>query len=410
MKWKLALISKTVFIIMFILSGCGASKGTDQGSSASPAAQATAGADKKDAGKSDNTPYKIGAILSLTGPAGWLGQNTQKSIKVLEKQINDSGGVNGHPLQIIYYDDGTKPEESSKGAKKLISEDKVSLLLGPNGTPTSIAAEQVATAMKVPMISMSGGYIPDPAKGWGWAICHSTDQAVERMFQYFKEKNLTKIGVINPNDALGQIADAAIATYSKKYNIEVVAKESFNLKDINMQPQLNSIKSKNPQNVIAFVTGEPLVTIRKQMTEVGLNVPMFAPHSSATTDFIKLIGNVQDGLVMAAGGKITAFKDIPDNDPQKKVMAAYIENFKAMHKYEPGYIEALGYDALNIAVHALTKAGTDGEKIKKYLEEGNEEIIGVNGVFKYTKTDRIGLSPETLRIVEIKNGSWTLIK
>lgn len=354
--------------------------------------------------------YKIGVVLSLTGPAGWLGENTKKSIDVLSQQINDDGGINNHPVELVYFDDASKPEEASKGTKKLITEDKVSLLIGPNGTPTSIAAEQVASAAKVPMISMSGGYVPDPNKGWGWAIVHSTDQVIERQFQYFQKAGLTKVGVLNPNDALGQVANGAIEKLASKYNIDIVASESFNLKDINMKPQLNSINGKGPQIVIAFVTGEPAVSVRKQMTEIGMNIPMFAPHSSATNDFIKLLGSIDEGMVMAAAGKIVAFDDIPEDDPQKKVMADFIERFESKYNYVPGYIEGFGYDALNTATQALKKVGSDPEKIKEYLESGKDDLVGINGIFTFTKKNRIGLSPDTLRIVEVKDNKWTLIE
>jgi branched-chain amino acid transport system substrate-binding protein len=395
-----------ILILMLVAAGCGQKAAEKPAGSSSPAAAASSPTkdDKKDGGA-----YKIGAILSLTGPSGWLGQSTQRAVETLKKQINASGGVNGHPLEIIFYDDQSKPEEASRWAKRLVNEDKVQVIIGPNGTPTSKAAEQVAASSGIPMVSMSGGYIPDPKVGWGWSVVHSTDQVIERQFQYFANKGMKNIGVINPNDALGQIADAAIKKYADQYKITITKHESFNVADINVKPQLTSIMSTKPEAVISFVTGEPAVKVRKEMTDIGMKVPMLPPHSSATQAFLELIGKVDNGLVFAAGGIITAADQIPANHPQKQVIDQFITNFKAEHNYVPGYIEGFGYDALNAVYHAIKKVGYDPKKIKEYMEN-SEEIIGVNGTFKFTKDNRIGLSPETLRIVEIRDNKWTLVE
>ncbi|NTZ16174.1 hypothetical protein EXW96_00785 [Paenibacillus sp. JMULE4] len=400
-KFKLPFIF--IMICMLAAAGCA-------NPSANHQVETNPASDHPSAGPKGNEAYKIGTILSLTGPAGWLGQSTQRAVETLKKQINEAGGVNGHPLEIIVYDDQSKPEEASRWAKRLINEDKVVMIIGPNGTPTSNAAEQAAGSAKIPMISMSGGYIPDPKIGWGWAVVHSTDQVIERQFQYFANKGLNNIGVLNPNDALGQIADKAIARYAEKYKVNIVKRESFNMNDIQMKPQLTSIMSAKPDAVISFVTGEPAVKVRKEMDEIGLNVPMLPPHSSATQAFLDLIGKIDNDKVLAAGGIITTFEQIPDDHPQKQVLETFISRFQKDHNYVPGYIEGFGYDALNVAYHALKQAGTDPQKIKDYLENGGESIIGVNGTFKFTKDNRIGLSPETLRIVEIRDNKWSLLE
>lgn len=394
-----------IFIMIFMLAAVGCSN-----QSANNQAATNQASKDKPAEPKANESYKIGTILSLTGPAGWLGQSTQRAVETLKKQINESGGVNGHPLEIIVYDDQSKPEEASRWAKRLINEDKVIMIIGPNGTPTSKAAEQAAGAAGIPMISMSGGYVPDPKVGWGWSVVHSTDQVIERQFQYFAKKGMKNIGVLNPNDALGQIADKAIAQYAEKYKVNIVKRESFNMNDINVKPQLTSIMSAKPEAVISFVTGEPAVKVRKEMNEIGLNVPMLPPHSSATQAFLDLIGKIDNDKVLAAGGIITAYEQIPNDHPQKQVLEKFISQFQKDHNYVPGYIEGFGYDALNVAYHALKKVGTDPQKIKDYMENSGESIVGVNGTFKFTKDNRIGLSPETLRIVEIRDNKWSLLE
>lgn len=356
-------------------------------------------------------PYKIGANLSLTGPAAWLGTNEKRAIDLYVEEVNKKGGINGHPVKVVYFDNESKPDVASQGAKKLISEDKVIMILGGSGTPDSIAISQVAIPNKVPMISLSGGYVPDPEKDWSWATAHATLPVTKFQFEELKKAGIKRVAILLPNDALGQIAGGAYDKVKADYpDIQVVARETINLQDLDIKAQLNNIKSKNPEIVLAFVTGEPAVQIRKQMNEVGLNVPMIGPHSSATREFIKLIGNVEPGKVMAVAGKIADSSSVSPDDPQKPVIDEFVSTFGAKYGYTPGYIEGFGYDAIRIAVAALKEVGPDREKIKDFINN-LKNFPGALGMYNVDpKNNRTGLSYQDLILVEINNGKWQKVE
>ncbi|OPZ85198.1 MAG: Leu/Ile/Val-binding protein precursor [bacterium ADurb.Bin429] len=111
--------------------------------------------------QAQKTAYKIGAIFDVTGPASPLGTPEQETVKMLVKQINAKGGIDGHPIEVIYYDNGSDEAKSVMAMKKLIEADKVVAIIGPSQTGTTLAGAKTIETAKVPLVSCAAGEAVD---------------------------------------------------------------------------------------------------------------------------------------------------------------------------------------------------------------------------------------------------------
>lgn len=112
-------------------------------------------------------PYVVGVFCSVTGPNAPLGTPERDTLLMLAEQINQSGGINGHPLKLIIEDDGSDNTNAVKAATKLIEQDKVCAIIGSSGTGPTMAVVPITEASGVPHISMAAGIaITDPLKKW----------------------------------------------------------------------------------------------------------------------------------------------------------------------------------------------------------------------------------------------------
>src|SRR3954463_8284422 len=148
---------------------------------------------------------KIGAVLSVTGPASFLGDPEKKTIEMYVADINAKGGVNGQQIKLTVYDDGGDPNQARTFATRLLEEDKVDALLAGSTTATSMAIIPLAEEAKVPLINFAGAVqAVYPVKPWNFKTPHTDLMACEKIFEDLRKRNLTKIAMISGTDAFGK--------------------------------------------------------------------------------------------------------------------------------------------------------------------------------------------------------------
>src|SRR5574341_2024854 len=128
-------------------------------------------------------PIRIGAFLSVTGPAAFLGDPEQKTLELYVEKLNAAGGVLGRKLQLTVYDSAGDAEKARTFAKRLIEQDKVDLIVGGSTTGETMAVVPLVEQAGIPFISLAGaGVIVEPVKKWVFKTPHSDRQACERIF------------------------------------------------------------------------------------------------------------------------------------------------------------------------------------------------------------------------------------
>src|SRR6266545_1274863 len=239
---------------------------------------------------------KLGAVLSVTGPASFLGDPEKKTLEIYVDEINAKGGVNGQKLQLVVYDDGADANAARTFATRLVEEDKVVAML--------------AGAIQ----------IIEPVRKWVFKTPHTDKMACEKIFADLKQRNLTTVALISGTDAFGKSMRDQCVTVAPQAGITIAHEESYGPRDSDMTPQLTNIKGKaGVQAVINPGFGQGPAIVTRNYRQLGIALPLYQSHGVASKQFIDLAGPAADGVRLPAAALLVAEK-LPDNDPQKPVV------------------------------------------------------------------------------------------
>ncbi|MCZ2414335.1 MAG: ABC transporter substrate-binding protein [Burkholderiales bacterium] len=356
-------------------------------------------------------PIKIGAFLAVTGPASFLGDPEQKTLDMYVERINAAGGVNGRKLQLISYDAAGDAEKARTFTKRLIEQDKVDLIIGGTSTGETMAAVPLVEQAQIPFISMAGAVvIIEPVKKWVFKTPHTDRMACEKIFTDMNERKLSKLALITGPGGFDKSLRAQCIQVAPKYGIEIVADESYGAADTDMTAQLTKIKgTPGVQAVMNCGFGQGPAVVTKNYRQLGLTQPFYQSHGVASKEFIKLSGGAAEGVRLPAAALLVA-DILPDNDPQKPVVVSYSQEYTARYKSDVSTFGGHAYDALMIAVEAIKRAGsTDKAKVRDEIEK-TKGLMGTGGLFNMSPTDHMGLDLTAFRMLEVRNGDWTLVK
>ncbi|WP_035588692.1 ABC transporter substrate-binding protein [Hippea jasoniae] len=351
---------------------------------------------------------KIGALVSITGPTSFLGQPEKNTLEMIVNDINKKGGVNGTKIKLIIYDTKGQPATTVMMARKLIYSDRVKAIIGPTRSGSTLAIIPLIQRARIPLISMASSYkITTPTKKWVFKTAPSDSLAVERLYSYFSDHNIHRIAILTAQTGFGESGREELKKLASKYNIKILADETFNATDTNMTSQLIKIKNiKGVEAIVCWGTNPGPASVAKNVKQLGIKIPLFMSHGVASKRFIQLAGDTAEGIKLPAG-KLLVAEQLPKNDPQRAVLLAYKKDYQS--KFGP--VSTFGghaYDAIHMIIIALKNEAKTPSQIRDQLEH-IKNFVGITGIFTYSKDNHAGLDPSDFCIVEIKNGNWKLI-
>lgn len=354
-------------------------------------------------------PIKVGSVLSVTGPAAFLGDPELKTLQQYVEEVNKKGGVLGRPLQLVHYDDGSDANKANGFAKRLIDDDKVDVIVGGTTTGATMSMVPLVEKAGVPFISLAGAVvIVDPVKKFVFKTPHTDRMAAEKVFEDMKKRGISKVALLSETSGFGQSGKKETEGVAAKYGITLVASETYGPKDTDMSPQLTKIKTTpGVQAVFIFGLGQGPAIATKNYKQLGVTLPLYHAHGVASEEFIKLAGPAAEGVRLPAAALLIADK-LPANDPQKKVAVDYTKAFQDKWKTDVSTFGGHAYDGLMIALDAFKRAGsTDKAKVRDAIE-ATKGYVGTGGVVNMSATDHMGLDLSAFRMLEIKNGDWSI--
>ncbi len=355
-------------------------------------------------------PIKIGAVLSVTGPAAFLGDPELKTMQLYVEKINKEGGVLGRQLQLVHYDDGTDANKANGFGKRLIDDDKVDILVGGTTTGATMSMVPLVEKAGMPFISLAGAVvIVEPVKKWVFKTPHTDRMAAEKVFDDMKKRGITKVGLLSETSGFGQSGKKETEAMAAKMGITLVANETYGPKDTDMSPQLTKIKgTAGVQALFVFGLGQGPAIVNKNAKQLALGLPIYHAHGVASEEFIKLSGDAAEGVRLPAAALLVANK-LAANDPQKPVVTGYSKAYMERYKEDVSTFGGHAYDGLMLAIGAFKRAnGTDKEKVRDAIET-TKGYVGTGGVVNMSATDHMGLSQAAFRMLEVKNGDWALV-
>ncbi len=356
-------------------------------------------------------PIKIGSVLSVTGPAAFLGDPELKTLQMYVEDINKKGGLLGRPLELVHYDDGSDAGKANGFTKRLIDDDKVDILVGGTTTGATMSAAPLVDKAGIPFISLAGAVvIVEPVKKWVFKTPHTDRMAAEKVFEDMKKRGISKVALLSESSGFGQSGKKETEGVAAKYGITLVANETYGPKDTDMSPQLTKIKnSAGVQAVFIFGLGQGPAIATKNYKQLGITLPLYHAHGVASEEFIKLAGPAAEGIRLPAAALLVASK-LDAKDPQKPIVTAYSKAFSEKWKTDVSSFGGHAYDGLMLAVDAIRRAGsTDKAKVRDAIE-ATKGYIGTGGIVNMSATDHMGLDLTAFRMLEVKNGDWALVQ
>jgi len=355
-------------------------------------------------------PIKLGSVLSVTGPAAFLGDPELKTLQMYVEKINKEGGVLGRQIQLTHYDDGSDAGKANGFAKRLIEEDKVDLIVGGTTTGSTMSMVPLVEKAGLPFISLAGAVvIIEPVKKWVFKTPHTDRMAAEKVFEDMKKRNLTQVALLSETSGFGQSGKRETEAMAAKMGITLVANETYGPKDTDMSPQLTKIRNApGVQAVFVFGLGQGPAIVTKNYQQLGIKLPLYHAHGVASEEFIKLAGAAAEGVRLPAAALLVADK-LDAKDPQKPVAVAYKKAYNERYKEDVSTFGGHAYDGLMIVVEAIKRAGgTDKAKVRDEIEK-TRDFIGTAGKVNMSPTDHMGLDLSAFRMLEVKNGDWALV-
>jgi len=356
-------------------------------------------------------PIKIGSVLSVTGPAAFLGDPELKTLQLYVDNINKSGGVIGRPLQLIHYDDGSDANKANGFAKRLIDDDKVDAIVGGTTTGATMSMVPLVEKAGVPFVSLAGAVvIIEPVKKFVFKTPHTDRMAAEKVFEDMKKRGITKVALLSETSGFGQSGKKETEAVAGKYGIVLVANETYGPKDTDMSPQLTKIKNtEGVQALFVFGLGQGPAIVTKNYKQLGMKLPLYQSHGVASDEYLKLAGPAAEGVRLPSPAQLIPEK-LPAKDPQKPVVTSYEKTYKAAYKTDVSTFGGYAYDGLMLIVDAIKRAGsTDKAKVRDALES-TKGFVATSGIFNMSPTDHMGLDLSSFRMLEIKKGDWVIVQ
>lgn len=355
---------------------------------------------------------KIGASISATGPAAFLGDPEAKTLEMLVEELNAKGGINGEPVELVLYDDGGDANKARTFATRLIEDDEVQAIIGGTTTGTSMSILAVAEDAEIPFISLAGAIdIIQPVKPFTFKTPHTDRMACQKIFEDMKKQGIAKIGMISGTDGFGASMQAQCKDVVADYGIEVVADETYDPKDADMTAQLTKIKNAAGVQAVlnpGFGQGPSIVT--RNYKQLAITLPLYQSHGVASDGFIELAGADAAEGVRLPGTALLVADQLSEGDAQKPVVTEYKAAYEGKFKQPVSTFGGYAHDGFALMVDAVTRAGsTEPQAIRDALEQ-TKGLAGTTGIYTMTPEDHLGLDLSAFRMLQVKDGKWTIVE
>ena len=356
-------------------------------------------------------PYVIGAVLSLTGTYAGLGMPERNAIELEVARINDAGGINGHPVEVLYEDDATDPAKAVAGAARLIEQEGVLALIGATGTGQTMAIRSEIARAGIPQVSMAGGSVVtadfDPLV---FQTPWPNRTVVPFTLKALKERGLVKVAFISDTGGYGVDGHDIIVKEAADVGVEIVAEETFNPGDTDMTPQLTKIKGANPDVILMWNAGKEAAIVAKNMTQLGMKTPLVGSPGNGRKEFIEGAGASAEGFRFAAG-KVLVPEAYGTGSQAYKVATDFIARYTEAYETAPDIFAGHAYDAFLVITDALGRVEGDvtPESLRDAIE-GTSGLVGIGGTFTYTPDDHNGLTEDELVFYRVEGTTWVLDK
>jgi branched-chain amino acid transport system substrate-binding protein len=341
-------------------------------------------------------PIKLGFVRADSGSGASFGQSLTRGLNMALDEINAAGGVLGCKVELISYDTQSVPANAATLARRLISQDRVPLIIGSSPSPEVLAAMEITENAGVPLYipSAAAGKITGQGYKWIWRQSVIDASAARAMAEYLvTDRKWKKVGAIYENTDYGKpVVLNVLKPALEQRGASLVAAEAFNPGDSDLSGPLLRMKAAGVDGVVYWGHEKEAAIMAKQNLQLKTNFAFAANTGVVLSTFIDLLSaDVQGATKLVAISQSVWTTDVP-----KQVV--WIKKFKQRYNKEPDATSMDGYDAGFFLKEALQKAGdiSKPENIQKALR--TVKYDGIGGPISYDET---GQASRALLISEL---------
>jgi branched-chain amino acid transport system substrate-binding protein len=351
---------------------------------------------------------KIGATFSLTGGTDDYGKGALNGLTLALEEYNAKGGYKGKKVELVAYDDETKPAKGVENITRLITRDRVFGVVGPVNSGVALAIIDIAQKMEMPLMDTIATAEPiieryaKAPKSYIFRVSLNDGIQTSFMIDYIQKKKFQRIGLMHDSTGWGQSGRDTALRLLKEANLRVVAgPEVFDQNDTDMTSQLTKMKDAKADFIISYSLAPAGVQIAKSMQKVGLKTPWTSTWALIAPNFLKLGGKDLIEGVMA----VTSYT--PDHSENARALHAKVEQrFKDQGGDFHPVATAQTYDGARLVLRALDRVGPDPKKIRDALEEISDftEAVTKMNPRPFTKDNHESLGRSSGFLAVWKNG------
>jgi branched-chain amino acid transport system substrate-binding protein len=357
---------------------------------------------------------KVGITMSASGPGAALGQPQSKTVAALPKEIA------GQKITYFALDDESDPTKGAQNGRKLITEEKVDVLIGSSLTPVSLPLIDIAAEAKTPLMTMAAAAIlvtpMDDKRKWVFKVVPNDDIMANAILKYIAKTGAKTLGYIGVSDAYGEGYYKVLSEVAPKLGVTLTGHEVYARSDASVTGQVLKIIATKPDAVFVASAGTPAVLPQKALRERGYKGPIFQTHGVATEEFIKLGGKDVDGAIFT-GEAFTVVNDLPADSPFRKPTNAFIDAYKAANGNIPSIFGAHLWDSMSHVERAIpaalkvAKPGTAEFRaaLRDEIEKTKDFALN-NGLSNMTPDNHNGYDERSAFVIEVKDGAFHLVK
>ncbi|WER45285.1 ABC transporter substrate-binding protein [Cupriavidus sp. WKF15] len=356
---------------------------------------------------------RVGVDVSTTGPAASIGIPSKNTVLMWPQTL---GGQKAH---YVLLDDGSDPAAAVRNVRKLISEEKVDVIVGPNITPNAIAALDAIAENGTPMVALAASAAiiepqTDARRRWAFKMPQNDSHMATVLTEYMGNHGVKTVGFIGFSDTYGESWWREFSRLAEVRKLKVVGNERFGRNDTSVTGQVLKLMSANPDAILIAGSGTPAVLPQKTLVERGYKGKIYQTHGIATWDFLRVGGKDVEGTLFPTGPVVVA-RQLPASHPVRKVALDFVTRYEA--KYGADSVTQFAGDAwgawqlLDDASRRALKTGAQPgtREFRNALRNAIEATTNLtvpNGVLNLNAKDHQGFDQRSRVMGTVRNGKF----
>lgn len=353
----------------------------------------------------------VGVVLATSGPGSAVGVPTRNAIGQWPTAIS------GHKIKLLIQDDRSDPSAATSIVRRMVSDDKVDIIVGGSLTPSSLSIAAVANETETPFLALAPTVLNDKIQTWAFNLPTSTALMASAVFDNMGKAGVKSVGFIGFSDVWGDQWLGELKSFAARGAVKLSGEERFGRGDTSVSGQVLRLISEKPDAILVGGTSSAAGLVQKTLRENGFKGKVYHTHGAVTKDFLRIAAGDGDGAIAPAGPSAVA-EELPTSNLSRVAGLAFVTGYEA--KFGAGTRTPFGahaYDAgivMEKAIPIALQKGQPGTKefrlaLKQAIESLRELPVS-QGVINYSATNHYGMDERARVMVVVQNGAWKLLR